>query len=108
MALRKRQPSPFIEGKFEKVQNFLGKFGFTGKLLADLMHRRIGENHQWMYDEIFLGDVLRELGYVDIQRHTYNTSSIPGFTESGIDQEPDGTPYKGTSLFMEGRCAFWT
>ena len=63
--------------------------------------RRRGEIHLWMYDELFLSDVVRELGYDDPRRMTHTTSRIPDWQRYGLDAEPDGSAYKGTSLYLE-------
>jgi predicted SAM-dependent methyltransferase len=74
-----------------------------GETLREVRYRRAGEIHLWMYDELSLGDVLAEAGFVEIRRQSPTTSSIPGFERFGLDVDPDGTPWKGVSLYMEGR-----
>jgi predicted SAM-dependent methyltransferase len=92
-------------GRFERVVGHLERWlprGW-GRAIGETMFRRRGEIHLWMYDELFLGDMLRELGYEDVRRLTHGTSRIPRWQEYGLDAEPDGSPYKGTSLYVEAK-----
>jgi predicted SAM-dependent methyltransferase len=100
--LRAAVPAP-RPSRFVRAINFIERWVPKGRVLAQALHRSTGEMHMWMYDELSLGDVLREVGFADVRRHTHLTSDIPGFAESGLDAEPDGTPWKGVSLYMEGR-----
>lgn len=74
-----------------------------GATLDEVRFRQAGEIHLWMYDEFFLRDVLREVGFQDIRRMTAQTSCIGDFAKYGLDVDPDGTPWKGVSLYMEAR-----
>jgi predicted SAM-dependent methyltransferase len=74
-----------------------------GTTLDQVRYRHSGEIHLWMYDEVFLGDVLTEVGFVEPRRMTAQTSAIDDFAKFGLDVEPDGTPWKGVSLYMEAR-----
>jgi SAM-dependent methyltransferase len=86
---------------FDRVTAMLP--GRLGQTLQEMRYRRSGEIHLWMYDELFLGDLLREAGFVDVRRETAHSSGIPGFAQYGLDTEPDGSAWKGVSLYMEGR-----
>jgi SAM-dependent methyltransferase len=74
-----------------------------GDTLAEVRYRRAGELHLWMYDELFLRDVLEQVGFTQVRRMTAQTSDIPDFARYGLDVEPDGTPWKGVSLYVEAR-----
>lgn len=67
--------------------------------------RRRGETHQWMYDRVNLAALLERNGFVDIQRHSFQTSDIPNWRQVGkdLDTDPDGSEYKDHSLYMEAR-----
>lgn len=61
----------------------------------------IGERHKWAYDEFSLTRILQLCGFVDCKRFTFNTSQIPKFNTFYLDNNKDGTAYKGSSLYME-------
>ncbi len=65
--------------------------------------RRRGETHQWMYDRINLGALLRSLGFKNHQLQSYNTSQIPGWNQYGLDSDEHGNEYKPRSLYMEAQ-----
>ena len=65
--------------------------------------RRRGEKHLWMYDEFSLTELLRGCGFVQICRVSPETSAIVGWKRYQLDAEPDGTPWKGVSLYLEAR-----
>lgn len=65
--------------------------------------RRRGETHQWMYDEVNLGAVLAEAGFVDVRRRAWNDSAIPGWMASGLEVG-DGGEYRPGSLYLECRA----
>lgn len=65
---------------------------------------KTGENHRWMYDRHSLGRLLGDLGFADIRQHSAATSSVPEWDEfAHLDRDPDGTPYKPHSLYLEAR-----
>lgn len=64
---------------------------------------RAGVLHRWMYDRLSLGEALRDAGFCDIRAHTDSTSQIGGWASFHLDSQPDGSPYKPGSLYMEGR-----
>lgn len=77
-----------------------GRWGYH---LANMLFRRVGEHHLWMYDETSLADLLEQTGFINPRRMTHDTSGIEDFGRFGLDTEPDGRPYKGTSLYMEAQ-----
>jgi predicted SAM-dependent methyltransferase len=88
-----------------RAWNFARSFlpGRTGEVLDEVRFRHAGELHLWMYDELFLQDVLQDVGFTDVRRMTADRSGIEDFAASGLDVEADGTPWKGVSLYMEAR-----
>ena len=60
-----------------------------------------GELHMWMYDQYSLAALLQETGFRDPIVREHSTSAYPGWQEFALDTEPDGTPYKPYSLYME-------
>jgi len=63
---------------------------------------RSGELHRWMYDRFSLERLLKDTGFAAIGRFDAATSQIHGWTSFGLDLEPDGSPYKPGSLYLEG------
>jgi predicted SAM-dependent methyltransferase len=62
----------------------------------------IGENHKWMYDQYSLHTLLARRGFREISRMTFADSGIPDFRNYLLDENGDGSPYKGSSsLYME-------
>lgn len=61
----------------------------------------IGERHKWMYDKYSLSRILYMLGFRNIEILDYKTSNIPNFNHYLLDMNEDGTPYKGSSLYIE-------
>ncbi len=64
---------------------------------------RAGVLHRWMYDRLSLGKMLRDMGFLDVREQTDRTSQIAGWESFNLDTDPDGSPYKPGSLYMEGR-----
>jgi SAM-dependent methyltransferase len=65
--------------------------------------RRSGEMHRWMYDRHSLGRLLSDAGFTEIEAVDASTSRIEGWTGFHLDTEPDGSPYKPGSLYVEAR-----
>ena len=65
--------------------------------------RRSGEMHRWMYDRHSLGRLLADAGFVGMETLDESTSRIEGWTGFRLDTEPDGSPYKPGSLYVEAR-----
>jgi predicted SAM-dependent methyltransferase len=63
--------------------------------------RLSGEIHQWMYDRFSLKELLRRVGFKDIEVFLANESQIPNFNSYFLDIESDGAVRKPDSLFME-------
>lgn len=61
----------------------------------------IGERHRWMYDRYGLSVLLNNSGFKNYVVHNYNTTSIEKFLEDFLDNNPDGSSYKKTSLYVE-------
>ncbi len=64
---------------------------------------RIGEKHRWMYDRYGLSRLLQSCGFGEIVFLSADRSQISGFHESGLDVNPDGSPYKAVSLYCEAK-----
>jgi predicted SAM-dependent methyltransferase len=60
-----------------------------------------GELHKWMYDRYSLAALLEETGFRDPTVRKHDTSAHPRWRDFGLDTEPDGTPYKKHSLYIE-------
>jgi len=63
--------------------------------------RKRGITHQWMYDGINLAALLSDVGFRNITVCSYDTSSVPGWNELGLDATADGTEYRPGSLYVE-------
>lgn len=63
----------------------------------------IGEKHRWMYDRFDLALLLKDRGFGDIRILAFNDSDIPGFCEDHLDSNPDGKPYKNSSIYCEAK-----
>jgi predicted SAM-dependent methyltransferase len=62
-----------------------------------------GERHQWMYDEVSLGQLLADCGFVDVQRMTAGSTLSPfGDELRRLDMTEVGGAYQPFSLYMEG------
>jgi SAM-dependent methyltransferase len=70
-------------------------------LIGDLA--RSGTRHRWMYDRFSLGRLLEKTGYAEVRPFAATTSQIGGWNSFGLDLEPDGTPYKPGSLYLEAK-----
>ena len=65
--------------------------------------RKRGQTHQWGYDRLNLTQVLEANGFVDVKQVDFDQSAIPGWADTGLDTQPDGSPHKPGSLYMEAR-----
>jgi SAM-dependent methyltransferase len=70
-------------------------------LLGDARSR--GETHQWMYDRISLGSILKDLGYVNVRLQSFDKSNIPGWNDLGLDLNLDGSEYAVGSMYIEAQ-----
>jgi len=64
-----------------------------------------GEVHQWMYDEENLAGLFRQVAFQNITRQTPTSSSWKGWSTARLDSDPNGSPYKPESIYMEGTKA---
>jgi len=64
--------------------------------------RRRGETHQWMYDRVNLGELLRACGFPEPLLQNHRSSQIPGWGRLGLDLDETGGEYKPGSLYIEG------
>ena len=62
-----------------------------------------GTLHRWMYDRFSLADLVREAGCDSVAVYNHASSSIADWSSFLLDIERDGTPYKRSSLYIEGR-----
>jgi predicted SAM-dependent methyltransferase len=74
------------------------------KGVQEALFRGAGENHLWMWDEVTLGDKLRQLGFEGVRRCELGDSGIPRWSEFELEMR-DGVPIKPHSLVMEARKA---
>jgi SAM-dependent methyltransferase len=80
--------------------------GPLGRRLENLLlgdARRRGETHQWMYDRINLAALLTRLGFRNPRLRSYDTSSIPNWSDYGLDMGEGGREYKPRSLYIEAQ-----
>ena len=64
--------------------------------------RKIGELHQWMYDELSLGGILKQTGFENIKRTEWNASRILGWGKFNFDESKDkNKPRKPDSFYLE-------
>jgi ubiquinone/menaquinone biosynthesis C-methylase UbiE len=77
--------------------------GFVKKLERKIRGdaSKIGETYRWMYDRHSMAAILTGIGFHDVRVEDHNTSRIKDWMEYELDTNPDGTPYKRVSLYME-------
>jgi hypothetical protein len=68
--------------------------------VRNALFRSTGENHMWMWDEVTLGDKLRELGFEGVRRRQLGESDIPRWSEFELEIR-DNVPIKPHSLVLE-------
>jgi SAM-dependent methyltransferase len=68
-------------------------------LLGDA--RKRGETHQWMWDRVNLSAVLLEVGFRDPKVVDFDSSAVPFWGETLLDQGRDGSEYRPGSLYVE-------
>lgn len=65
---------------------------------------KIGELHQWMYDEVSLTVLLERTGFKNISRTDWNISKIPEWQKYNFDESKDmGRPRKPDSFYLEAQ-----
>jgi SAM-dependent methyltransferase len=62
---------------------------------------RNGSLHRWMYDRFSIERLLKNAGFVDCATFDHRSSRIAGWDSFGLDVEPDGSPYKPGSIYVE-------
>jgi predicted SAM-dependent methyltransferase len=77
----------------------LGPQGYRD--LKEVLFRRSGEVHRWMYDRVSLARLLESHGFAGVRRCTATESRIPNFASYELDAS-HGQIHKPDSLFMEG------
>lgn len=65
--------------------------------------RLSGEIHQWMYDRFSLSRLLTRHGFKQVIKRSASDSYIKNWSLYNLDTEPDGTIYKGDSLYIEAK-----
>lgn len=60
-----------------------------------------GEVHLWMYDRYSLATLFRKVGFQEPRLQPANQSLLPNWPTYNLDTNPNGTPYKPDSLYME-------
>lgn len=62
----------------------------------------VGERHYWLWDLHQISQVLRSVGFQQIERCQFNTSCIADFPFYPLDTDDEGQPRKGVeSMFVE-------
>jgi SAM-dependent methyltransferase len=61
----------------------------------------VGWKHQWMYDRFTLPALLARAGFDDARTVSASESRIEGWTEFGLDVDPDGREHMPGSLRIE-------
>jgi hypothetical protein len=78
----------------------LGRQGYRD--LKEVLFRRSGEIHQWMYDRVSLQRLLETHGFREVRRCSAVESRIPDFAGYELDAA-GGEVRKPDSLFMEAK-----
>jgi predicted SAM-dependent methyltransferase len=65
--------------------------------------KKTGELHYWMYDEYSLNRMLLKIGFKEIKKQLYNTSSIDKWQKYCLDQDSNDTEYIPGTLYLESR-----
>lgn len=96
--------------RFRKIPLFFRKI-MTKCLLGDQDYRALqigrfrtsGEVHYWMYDRYSLHQLLKSVGFRDINIKNAFESAIYNWQEFKLDTNAEGIVYKPDSLFMEAK-----
>jgi hypothetical protein len=97
--LRRRVTGLVLGSWRERIVRWLLGSDYESLLLGRF--RRGGEVHRWMYDRISLQTLLEEAGFTRFHVTTAGESGIPGWDAEGLDTQPDGSPAKPDSLYVE-------
>ncbi len=71
------------------------------RLLGDARAR--GQTHQWMYDQYNLEALLEECGFTACRKLAWNSSEVPDWNLTRLDENGHGTEYRPGSLYLEAR-----
>jgi len=64
----------------------------------------IGERHMWVYDFHTVAKLLKDVGFVDVEKLSCNRTHIADFPLVPLDVNEDGQPRKGCeSMYIEAR-----
>lgn len=64
----------------------------------------VGERHMWIYDFHTLAKLLRQVGFVDVEKLVCNRTHIADFPLVPLDMTEDGRPRKGReSMYIEAK-----
>jgi SAM-dependent methyltransferase len=75
------------------------------RVAREVIFRRQGEVHKWMYDRFSVCRALREAGFAAPRICRADESRIPGWSAFHLDTNPDGTVYKADSIYCEAEKA---
>lgn len=91
-----------IKNKILNIYLKCVRYLIPGNLRNEIfINTSIGERHKWMYDRYSLPKLLSKIPFKDIEILDYKSSNIPNFNNYYLDINKDGTPYKGSSLYIE-------
>lgn len=62
---------------------------------------KTGELHRWMYNEFTLSDLLEQAGFRQCVKRNERDSYDSDWSKFELDTNPDGSPYKQISLYIE-------
>ena len=65
--------------------------------------RQREETHEWAYDLVNVGELLRRTGHRECIVHAFDTSAIPGWNAYGLDSDTHHGPHQPGPLYFEGR-----
>ena len=65
---------------------------------------KTGENHRWMYDEVSLGQLLIQAGFLRVKPCQADESAIQDFSMYHLDTDEAGRVRKPDSLFVEAQA----
>jgi SAM-dependent methyltransferase len=87
-----------------RVPRERAKAGALVRLLENILlgdTAKSGNLHRWMYDRLSLAAALEDSCFHNPQVLDEKRSAIIGWNDFQLDTEPDGSPYKHNSLYME-------
>ena len=63
--------------------------------------RKNGYAHKWMWDEMQLFYVLKDIGFISVKRHNFNSSEIRDWHKFKLDLNHENGPLHPLSLYIE-------